>query len=210
MFNLKYYVEPIRETDSDGRRLMQSGAGWSEERLWLTYPGISVFNFLMACCVLTTIIGAINSKDHTLWMFVAGTLTVISVGLWLLCNQFGQSEAIVVFHADGTIETPNGLPSHHFTKAIGGNHADIVSIESRRLSHPHELQTQHSIDYEVRMFFASGSIISVAVNVPADEAHKIAVQLTAALRDMRQSQANAHRVRPKPRAKAPRQRELID
>lgn len=202
------YAEPVREYDSDGN-LGATGARWSEDRILIFLVTTPLMAFLQLLILIVVALGLYFSKgDYSVLIMMVTVMSAVTWWIWCLLEHFATRDAMFIFHADGTMEVPTGLPYRKRPKFVEGDHANIVSIEARKNNN--EEQHKMGWGYEVCLYVTNGNIIRVATCLMADEAHRVAVLLTAALRAMRQSQTTAQTLRPKPQAKAPRQRELID
>lgn len=202
---LRFKAESIRERDSDGR-LLAAGVSWSTGRAWVWMLCILPAMFLVPGG-LATVPGILFHSGYRLNWLLA--FVACATGLWLVSRAFkryGSGIMSVIFDADGVIPTPHGRPYAPRSRIIEGSHAHLVSIETRQSSPNPNAQIPL---YDVCMFSSGGDVIHVAYGYPHESAHKMAVLLTAALSEMRQSQATLH-ARPKPQARAPRERALID
>lgn len=112
-----------------------------------------------------------------------GLLAIIMfTGLaWLIVSAWrlpGRTRALI-FHQNGSTNAPYGFAhSHRSHRYVTGHNADFVSIEAR--GHGPTM-------CDVVLFTRCGETVYVAGWLHRDSAHKIAVQLTLALAELRES-----------------------
>lgn len=178
-------VIKIRNQDASAR-LCAAGASWVELR-----DSYAIAGSVIACTgVVALALGIASAGDSyaqrsgaaTGLLVVAGFLIVAGVVLWatMRCRR-----RAVVFQLDGVISTPHGLPGYEGWRAVEGNHAGIVSIESRL----------HRGEYIVVIVSYEGDQVWVSQNLTQDRALKVAVQLSRALSELRSAQAAGARQR---------------
>lgn len=170
----KFYVNQIRHPDEAGR-LRVAGAEWSEHR----HGVVGVIAFIGALAGVALIIGGVvvilaNGRQ-------AGALlvppTLVLIALYFSSHLLMWRTRSLLLNVDGTIETPYGFAYRRWWKSIEGDHAYIATFELR----------QWSNGYSVNIYSNGGDIVHLADKLPEFQAHKIAVQLNLALRDMRAS-----------------------
>ena len=177
----------IRERDRSGA-LSATGLEWGEARMWLCFPVMLVMACLFIALICFAVMFAKDSVNRIVWFtyFCADGLVVAL--LYEFIRRFGERANAVIFNADGSIETPFGRPEAWWIKSIDGDHRYILSIEAQHMERkPHE---QCDPLHEVVMYGADGDIILVAHKLTRRDAHKIAVLLTQALKEMREALAN--------------------
>jgi hypothetical protein len=176
---------PIRERDAAGV-LQAAGYQWIEPR-----PGRKFW--LLIFFVLPGFVGMLTggiSAISFLWapipffaraMFIAIAVAVCAVSFGLM--RFGQKKAgrmdrlrAVVFERSGLVRAPFGLPEYPSARSFGGAGMQVASVESR----PEEDVVAH-----VDVYLSDGERVRVAESRHPDDAHKIAVQLTLALTELR-------------------------
>jgi hypothetical protein len=163
--------QPLRERDVDGR-LLAAGVRWSENR------GVAE-----ALCLSLAVLVCMAGAGTILVSGIGGAL-VLGLGIWLWRSSFriAGCKRELVFHRDGGMKAPLGFAHYHEScREILGHNADIVSIEMRK---------EGAGDIRVVMFFRSGDVVHAAGSLLPDEAHKIAVQLTLALAELREDLGN--------------------
>lgn len=144
---------------------------WDWRRIWPEYPGLSL---------------------------LAG---VVALSSWSWPSRFDLPRLLIRkslrFFRDGRMEGPSrALVNGEWCK-MAGDHAGIVSIETR-MSPPKPVgKDEHPAppSYEIVVFMRDGDTWVVGGDLRQDEAHKVTVELTNALARMRESQAAGPRVR---------------
>jgi len=91
----------------------------------------------------------------------------------------------LIFHANGSIEMPEGVPGFWFREWIGGHHECIVSIE-RVVD---DGRNGSGKEYRAALYSRGGDVVRITGPVHPDMAHRVAVQLTKALQELRSSEA---------------------
>jgi hypothetical protein len=141
---------------------------------------------------------------------VALTLAFLSPVFWAHRVSIPGKPRRLLFKRDGSMPAPLGLRAYGARhKCVSGHHADIVSIEAKRSDVTAEAQN-FNFSYRVVLYKRSGDMTYVASCLQPDEAHKVAVQLTQALRALHDEMANEHRRRGAQRHGTPATRVLID
>lgn len=164
---------------SDGERIRKinrhgelEAAGYEWHETFGFSGGVGALKAIV--CLVFCAVGAVNEEPLTsLAAAIAFPCTLI---FWFLtCDGYPRR---VTFHRGGRIGTRYGLNWNYFWKfKVAGHHENIASIEAHK--------------NQVRMYSHGGDI--VFLGEPTDEftAHKVAVQLTKALAEMREATADA-------------------
>jgi len=163
----------VRELDADGR-LTAAGAEWTEERAAVasTLLVLLVLSFIILAFAL--IIMMLSGEGE---VAVLALLAIIATSVRTMRTMRGRRRALV-FHRDGRTSAPHGFAHYpgRFTEITGTN-AEFVSIEARG----------PEFSSNVLIFTGSGGVIYAGRHLRHDDAHRIAVQLTVALRELRES-----------------------
>lgn len=167
----------VRERGADGR-LSRAGFEWNESRPNLEFNSIVVAMFGGAGLYLSMALSSLPRAD--LSGFATGSAIVAAAGFGMAFLIPRRPRAII-FHADGGIGAPYGLPWYPFHLKVHANHSSVMSIEQRDV--PNEL-------CRVRLITTGGDVVYVSRNLSDAESLKVAVQLTAALTELRQEQAS--------------------
>jgi hypothetical protein len=104
---------------------------------------------------------------------------IAGVGLLALLAGLQKWPRIVMFTREGHILTPHGLPGRPLLRRLEFPHTQINSIET----------TRNCRDHGVVMFTTEGRTILLAERMFKADAHLAGVQLTKALREIRESMA---------------------
>lgn len=186
--------EKIRRRDAS-RRLAASGYRWGEprENVKMLVLVAASLNVMAALCVLIALAFMTNKAP-----WIAGLLICVAIygALVLVIQRFGFRPRAVIFCADGTTTLPFGIPWFRKHRALRDHHEAIVSIEAGSVRGKDE----------VAIFSREGSIITVSRFLHPEDAHRVAVQLTAALKELREDLASAG----KPVHEDRRERSVID
>lgn len=159
----------IRRHDANGS-LMEAGYQWDQlrliEKLGLGGAGTSL---IVAAPVMYV--------GHS----PQGGFACLAAGLALLAILIALQKwpRIVMFTRDGSILTPHGLPGRPFLRREDFLHTDVVSVEL----------TRDCRDYGVVLFTSEGRSVLLAERMFKADARLVAVQVTKALREMRESMA---------------------
>lgn len=171
------------------RRIARVGVEWTENRE-------RADNLIFALMLLSVMAGGVVLFIVT--GFVKAKLVSAGIGLLLMSAPFWAVRINVkgkprqlVFERDGRMLAPLGFQTYaNWCKSIDGTIADIVSIETRNLAE--RANGNGSIHtYSVVLAKRDGTIVYVARHLLPDEAHKVAVQLNIALKDLRDDLATA-------------------
>lgn len=170
---MRFEWRTVREHDADGR-LIAAGAEWAEERAAVASAllVVIVLSFIMLAFAL--IIMLLSGEGQGV---VLGLLALIALAVRSLRTMRGRRRALV-FHRDGRTTAPHGFAHcpRRFTEITGTN-AEFVSIEARG----------PELSSNVLIFTHSGGVIYAGRHLHHDDAHRVAVQLTIALRELRES-----------------------
>lgn len=172
-------VTKIREFDADGN-LQKAGLHWVETRNGFVQIGTMT---MVACAFAFILTVGATSDTYGQRSGGAAVMFLITLGLFVigaLLFRHQSRKGATVFHRDGTIETPFGLPGYRERTKVGGSHVNIMSIESKAFS-----QTSMVLVYSV-----GGDTVCLAEGLTVVDAHKVAVQLVIALTEIRQSLAD--------------------
>lgn len=159
----------IRRHDANGS-LMEAGYRWDQlrliEKLGLGGAGTSLI-------VAAPVMYVGHSPEGGVACLVAGlALLALLVGLQ-------KWPRVIVFTRDGNILTPHGLPGRLFLRKLDFLHTEVVSVEL----------TRDCRDYGVVLFTSEGRTVLVAERMFKADARLVAVQVTKALREMRETMA---------------------
>ena len=172
---LGFDCKPIRERDADGR-LTAAGLQWTEQRCLAFGVPIQVGTWALLGGIAALHAGA-SGPGWTMLGLTACTTAFIRL-------VPGRTRALI-FHDDGRTSAPFGFAHHpRRYREVSGTNANVASIEARG---------QGSDPHYVAMYSRSGEVAYVAGRLEADNAHKVAVQLTLALAELRESMAGSVR-----------------
>lgn len=171
--------QPIREHDSNGM-LVGAGFAWWEEK-----P--STFAPLVLLILLAALVMFLDIFVFVFGAWLMGTVIlavcalVMGLSFWAMPRVANFRRALI-FHADGRITTPNGLPGRSKWRMLAYKPADVASIEE---------QPERSVVLITR----AGVTIKIAHKFRADEGEGryIAVQLTTALTELRAAAGSAQK-----------------
>jgi hypothetical protein len=170
----------IRTHDKAGS-LIASGVNWSEERAWATGSVLTLLFLLAILEMLVLVVLAVARNGIVLSIFIA--IGLVMFGLWRLAMSVGRRRRELVFHADGRMTAPLGLPGYERYREIPGDHAHVSSIEMNKV------HTEHTVE----MYWQNGHTTIVAHHLTDWQARKIAVSLSNALRGLRESMTTMNR-----------------
>lgn len=204
----RFTCERLEERSADGR-LAAVGVRWTENRNWLDGIVISLLALsAMASIAPFTIAILMSLHAGSPWWVPA----MIGGAMFLPASlidklRFPGKPRELWFRRDGTMPVPLGFHAYlGRPHAVSGNHADVVSIEARPPQGSEPGRYPHSVVFYKRQ----GAITYVAMKLAADEAHEVTVQLTHALRELREDMTSGHR-RPGTQGRtAPAAKILID
>jgi len=170
---MRFEWRTVREHDADGR-LAAAGAEWTEERAAVasTLLVLVVISFIMLGFAL--IIMMLSGEGQAVVLALAA---IIAISVRAMRTMRGRRRALV-FHRDGRTTAPHGFAHYprRFTEITGTN-AEFVSIEARG----------PEFGANVLIFTQSGGVFYAGKHLHHDDAHRVGVQLTLALRELRES-----------------------
>ena len=175
----------IDERDHDGL-VIARGAKWIEfnvdrfmKALFFTI-GAALFSIPFAQEIMRQ---GVHAKAYNV-QGVLMALAVMSIAAWVMLRELRQRRS-VVFHVDGTTQTPCGFPGNERETEMLQEHAAITSIEAERIK---------GDDWAVQVYMRNGEVYTWTRYQSRFDAHKIAVTLTNALRIVREAAARADAV----------------
>ncbi|MGD9725709.1 MAG: hypothetical protein AB7E70_09575 [Hyphomicrobiaceae bacterium] len=180
-------IEPIRRYDGAGR-LEAAGVRWTEVRngvLWLI--ALPAFILLMTMILSGLFMVAKGFPLKTMLVF-AGSVAGLALAVTLV-NRFGGRRRSLIFHRDGRIETPEGIPTNSRFREFAFGHDRISTFENR---FARALDRNHS-QYFIDLFGRDGDWVTVADALSEQHSHMLTVQLTKALAEMRETAARPRR-----------------
>lgn len=165
----KFEPVAIRESDTSGK-LACAGLLWTEWRMWLV--------------ILTFQLGVLSVMGAVACQFVASDAVrlnavpaICMLGVFSAIAHFKLTRRFrsILFHRDGSIETPQGLLFQRAAHYMPAHHAHIRSIE--RVRHGHY--------WYVDIYTVAGAIVTVARLNHMSDAHMVVTQLNNALEELR-------------------------
>lgn len=177
----------IRERDGDGR-LLAAGFQWTEPVEWV----FMIFGTGAFLLFFYALAGGLDQRTPPGDAFIVGVGAAACV---LICILFGTIERGVAFHRDGRVRARGGWFNR--LDMIGGvkEHAHIASIEVTKIEQ----------GAGVAVFTTYGGTMILSSGLSEAAARFAAVQLTIALRELRESLSsidNFHGHRSRARARA--------
>lgn len=175
----------IDRKDADGR-LDATGVEWTEHCMWCDVV-------VGALVGLSFVAGMFAAFAAALISFKAGLLSLIPAGaavvlfspiLWRHELRFDGKTRQLLFHRDGRMEVPFGLPFYPRIRLLTAAHTEVASLEIRQTVN-NDMARETAYSSGVAMMLRSGDIVYVAKHLHPDDAQKVAVQLTLALAAMR-------------------------
>lgn len=184
----------VEDRDEDGT-LNAIGARWTEARIFVEFileKLIELVMFVAFICIVG--IGLFASQmgwGLALALALSSVSLVYSI-MRAVVHCAGRTRELT-FWRDGVVRAPVGLAAAWFAKGQSRlPHADIESIEVEQVTEPDK---KRAVNYShgVRIFYRSGHVVHVARHIEPDDAHRLAVALTNALRELRTSMAHEGR-----------------
>ena len=160
---------PIRERDASGV-LIAAGYRWDQYRI-LEMTGFGAFATIML--ILAPVMYANHSPPAGVACAAAGLAMLMGLA-WVV-----KHPRIIVLTRDGRVRAPNGITGRFWVRDLGSI-AEVASIEL----------TSSCRDSGVVLFTTEGRTILLAESMRKVDARLVAVQLTKALHEMRQSLAS--------------------
>jgi hypothetical protein len=154
-------------------RLTAVSVGWGENIPWLEQVCAASFGW----CLVAFLPIALFSGNLSVLTFCVG------IGAFFLARYYPLKERRVTFTSEGKIITPFGYFQRDFDGEIGGNHAHITSIESRKMRGENNY-------YEVIITSEYGALIRLSGTMPEQTAFQVAVMLSRKLVELRADQAD--------------------
>lgn len=153
----------------------------------------------MVGCYVTTIFAIIYGIPALLFaMFVKGgaflypfaaVCAVVAFGCVVIFRRWGARPRAMLFHADGRVTVPHGVPFYPRCTKLNAPHVSFATIEMRRWA-----DGEHGVSVYTR----DGDTIAGARGLDEWQARKIVVQLTCALHALRDDTAASLRGRVHP------------
>jgi len=184
-----FEVTPIRDRDEQGR-LVSSGAYWTEFQATsyalLFGGGVALFPL--------GLILAVANPFFALFAWAGGVVAIVAA------KKGSRLPRSLIFTDEGKMLALNGLPFHPGSSLVEGHHDAIVSVEATGRTYPdNPSNSSWKRDaINVALIAAGGETIYVSRDLSPEQARNVAVQLTLALLDIRQSGAEGRQVPPVP------------
>lgn len=178
--NFPFPIDEIVERSHDGR-LLTRGAKWIELNAsraaiaFLFLLGAPFFAYPFLHEIFE--IGVRVQSYHVAGVLIA--LAAMVVACWVIQREICKRRS-VIFHVDGTIRTPFGFPANERLLEMPYDQADIGSIET-------VFNQDHQ--WEVLVYMRNGRILTWTQYQSKYDAHLIAVTLTNALQEIRDTAA---------------------
>jgi hypothetical protein len=168
----------IRLRDGQGG-LAAAGYEWGE------------FSGLRFACAALLAAGGYCALMFSIEAFREGGAAFQPISLTALCAMgvafFWKRRFVarsLIFHLDGGMEMPQAVPGYLWRyQHIKGHHRDVNTIERIRDEEVKDGKTE--VTHKTAIYFRSGNIVRVSRPLHPDMAHKVAIQLTAALQEIR-------------------------
>lgn len=175
------------ETRTPEGRIEAIGVAWTEHREGLHRLARMAIVISFIIGVFVAGLGMPMNKE---WWTPAGIGLVLMLPIfWVEKISIEGTQRELAFYRDGQIEAPYGFAFYPRSTSVSGHYCDLVSIEARHcLTNLEAQHTNHT--HGVILFKRNGDITYVAKHLHPDEAHKVAVQLSLALTELREDMAN--------------------
>ena len=169
---------------SQGGPLSSVGLEWTEGRNWL-------LNIWVASLITLIVLGGLT----LLASMLAGQSVVFLIascllGLAALVYKIrlpGRRRQLV-FHRKGDILAPLGFSCSPWSHVrVAGTIVDVASIEARSIEKTQDANARFT--HGVVLYLRNGGTCYVASRLDPDDAHKVAVQLTLGLNELREDMA---------------------
>ena len=213
-----FTCQRIDERDNAGQ-LTATGVEWTERSLRLE-AGMKLLLFvglLVAVpAVAATFMLAISKG---LWALVPAAIAAVAFSPFFWHHRVtgkGKPRSLI-FRRNGTVSAPYGLPNWPKVREISGQQTDVVSFEAGQTLSNLEVQyTDYS--HGVLLYKRDGDMVVVAKHLHPSEAHKVAVQLSIAIAELRAALAidtartgvRFTQAKPSPRASGTKADTIID
>ncbi len=170
----------IREHD-EGGNLVAAGYEWGEPN------GLWNFLIIVLCAagLIVTFLGIVLLKRTIMGASLIPLGGIILYGAHLAYPRSFRPRSLI-FREDGKISMPLRVPGYFRPYyELSAHHDQIVSIE-RTFDDSGDGRGK---SHKAAIYFKSGDIVRVTNPVHPDDAHMVAVQLTAALQEIREAAA---------------------
>ncbi len=187
----------IEERNQAGN-LVAVGVEWTEHKEWFdTLMALAMFLCLLVGLFTMFLVSPFVKQ----WWFSVGIgLALVVLGFSLFSVEIPGRPRQLLFYRDGRMLAPLGFAAYAARyKSMSGHLADVVSIEARQTASTHDA-TKTAYTHGVVLFKRGGDVTYIAKHLHPDAAHKVAVQLTLALTELREALATATTTRAEPRA----------
>lgn len=172
LFKLRQFLANrlvIREQDPAGR-LAAAGFEWSEPvpNIFAIFGSLAFVGFYFW---IRSLFDAEASRDFKFLLYMASCVSLF------ICGQFGEVRRGVSFERNGSVRARGGWVN--WLSMLGGiqDHAEITSIEIKKVQHA----------WAVAIYTNWGGTTILSTRLTEGNARVAAVQLTIALREMRES-----------------------
>ena len=176
-----FICRPVQETDDAGY-LSASGLHWNEgtaARNSSDYAMLWLFVIFLGGASLVFIF--IAWAADRVWLSLAA-LPLLAVAGWLVRILFSSPpERCVMFHADGRITAPLGLPRHPKMQELPFAQEDVSTIELG----PSLSGYRNDFTRTVRIITRFGQTLPIGSALHEEHAHEVVVRLTLALKEIR-------------------------
>jgi hypothetical protein len=162
----------IRERDEEGR-LLASGFKWTEPVAWV----VMIFGIGAFVLFFYALAGAMDHRTPPGAAFMVGIASAACVLICILCSSIKRG---IAFHSDGRVSLRGGITNWlELAWAMRAHaHAHIASIEV--------VKTEQG-GAGVAVYTTWGGTIILSRGLDEPDARLVAVQLTIALRELRES-----------------------
>ena len=177
-----FQCETTKTLDQAGNLAMVS-VNWTEARR-------GTESFMIVCSVMSYMVGGAMALFG--YALSSGQSVVLGVGLLIAGYAMTRGSVfldgrprVMQFHRGGTIVTPlwTAIAPRH-TAAWRAKHGDIANVEAEQLERPTPDEI-NDYTHGVRMILRHGKVVHIAKYLMPDDAHQLAVQLTAAVAEIR-------------------------
>lgn len=157
-----------------------AGYEWAELRYWRSFWKATLFWFAVISVLLAWAVSALPDYSKTnehqkiaLVFLLIGACEALG-GFYLRSTQWIRRS--LVFQVDGKIVTEYGIPNQEYLQVWNSDLSKVNSIEASRGC--------------VWVYLRDGKILGITQYMHPDYAHRVSVQLTRALQEIRDSIAN--------------------
>ncbi|MEZ5898493.1 MAG: hypothetical protein R3D51_03270 [Hyphomicrobiaceae bacterium] len=171
-------VEAIRSNDPDGR-LASAGAAWREESRFGMYA--TAILIILAIGGFVCSISLLTDGRHGLeWLWLTAASIIGFVATCCDASESCLKRRGILFRRDGSVYVPYGIPFDRRAGDLAWTQDIFRSIEVRETR-----EHGHAVDIHT----SEGDAIMIAWHMSEATARKLAVQLTKALRELREATA---------------------